>query len=206
MTGTRRRCRAVARGFTLVELLVAMALAGLVLLALFGGMAIAVRGVAQLASGSERVDERRQLALWLRREIEVALPPDRGGLVRLPFVGEAAALRFLTIDAAGATEVSLALEAATAGTSGAVVRLVLARRPVEGGLPARVVLARDLASLRFSYWGRHAEAEDARWADSWSDPREVPVLVRVAITRSGAEEALPIVVRLRAADSRASAP
>jgi hypothetical protein len=126
--------------------------------------------------------------------------------VRLPFVGEAAALRFLTIDAAGATEVSLALEAATAGTSGAVVRLVLARRPVEGGLPARVVLARDLASLRFSYWGRHAEAEDARWADSWSDPREVPVLVRVAITRSGAEEALPIVVRLRAADSRAPAP
>ncbi len=203
MTGTRRRCRAVARGFTLVELLVAMALAGLVLLALFGGMAIAVRGVAQLASGSERVDERRQLALWLRREIEVALPPDRGGLVRLPFVGEAAALRFLTIDAAGATEVSLALEAALDGTSG---RLVLARRPLDGGLPARVVLARDLASLRFSYWGRHAEAEDARWADSWSDPREVPVLVRVAITRSGAEEALPIVVRLRAADSRAPAP
>ena len=203
MTGTRRRCRAVARGFTLVELLVAMALAGLVLLALFGGMAIAVRGVAQLASGSERVDERRQLALWLRREIEVALPPDRGGLVRLPFVGEAAALRFLTIDAAGATEVSLALEAAYDGTSG---RLVLARRPLDGGLPARVVLARDLASLRFSYWGRHAEAEDARWADSWSDPREVPVLVRVAITRPGAEEALPIVVRLRAADSRAPAP
>jgi general secretion pathway protein J len=203
MTGTRRRCRAVARGFTLVELLVAMALAGLVLLALFGGMAIAVRGVAQLASGSERVDERRQLALWLRREIEVALPPDRGGLARLPFVGEAAALRFLTIDAAGATEVSLALEAALDGTSG---RLVLVRRPLDGGLPARVVLARDLASLRFSYWGRHAEAEGARWADSWSDPREVPVLVRVAITRSGAEEALPIVVRLRAADSRASAP
>lgn len=203
MTGTRRRCRAVARGFTLVELLVAMALAGLVLLALFGGMAIAVRGVAQLASGSERVDERRQLALWLRREIEVALPPDRGGLARLPFVGEAAALRFLTIDAAGATEVSLALEAAHNGTSG---RLVLVRRPLDGGLPARVVLARDLASLRFSYWGRHAEAEDARWADSWSDPREVPVLVRVAITRPGAEEALPIVVRLRAADSRAPAP
>jgi len=205
MTGTRRRCRAVPRGFTLVELLVAVALAGLVLLALFGGMAIAVRGVAQLASGSERVDERRQLALWLRREIEVALPPDRGGLARLPFVGEAAALRFLTIDAAGATEVSLALEAAPAGTPDAV-RLVLARRPLDGGLSARVVLARDLASLRFSYWGRHAEAEDARWADSWSDPREVPVLVRVAITRPGAEEALPIVVRLRAGDSRAPAP
>jgi hypothetical protein len=120
-------------------------------------------------------------------------------------VGEAAALRFLTIDAAGATEVSLALEAAPAGTPDAV-RLVLARRPLDGGLSARVVLARDLASLRFSYWGRHAEAEDARWADSWSDPREVPVLVRVAITRPGAEEALPIVVRLRAADSRAPAP
>jgi general secretion pathway protein J len=205
MSETRRRRCVAPRGFTLVELLVAMALAGLVLLALFGGLAIAVRGVAQLASGSERVDERRQLALWLRREIEVALPPDRGGPARLPFVGELAALRFLAIDATGATEVSLALETAPAGSPGAAW-LVLARRPVEGGLPARVVLARDLASMRFAYWGRHAEGEDARWADSWTDPREVPALVRVAITRAGAEEALPIVVRLRAADLRVPAP
>jgi prepilin-type N-terminal cleavage/methylation domain-containing protein len=205
MSARRYRGRAPPRGFTLVEVLVAMALASLVLLALFGGMAIAVRGVAQLASASGRTDDGRQLALWLRREIEVALPPDLGGPARLPFAGEAAALRFLTMDAGGATEVSLALETAPAGATGAA-RLVLARRPVEGGLPTRVVLARDLAAVRFSYWGRPVEGGDAGWADGWSDPREIPTLVRVVIARPDGREELPVVVRLRAADLRAPSP
>lgn len=208
MNARRNPPRACRRGFTLIEILVALALAGLVMLVLAGGLAIAFRGFAGFAGATARIDERRQVAFWLRREIEAALPPDLGGAARRPFVGAGDALRFLALagDGAGLAATSLTLEPDGDPARGS--RLVLARQPADGGLPARIVLAHGLAGIALSYWGRAEGDEAARWHDAWTDPRRLPALVRVAVVwrRAGAGDPATVVVRLKAADPEARGP
>lgn len=208
MTRRAHRDRMRRRGFTLVEILVALALAGLVMLVLSGGLAISLRGFAGFAGATARIDERRQVAFWLRREIEAALPPDLGGAARRPFSGDGDSLRFLALtgDGAGLAATSLTLEPGGDPARGS--RLVLARQPADGGLAARIVLAHDLGGLVLSYWGRAEGEEAARWHDVWSDPRRLPALVRVAVVWRPARAGDPamVVVRLKAADPEARGP
>jgi prepilin-type N-terminal cleavage/methylation domain-containing protein len=208
MKPARRRAALRQRGFTLIEILVALALAGLVMLVLSGGIAIALRGFGQIAGATARIDERRLVAFWLRREIESALPPEFGGAARRPFVGTGDALSFLALsaDSAGLVVASLALEPGGDRARGS--RLVLVRQPGDGGLASRIVLAHDVAGIALSYWGFADGDEAARWHGSWNDPRRLPTLVRIAVAwgRPGEGDPAPLVVRPKAADPEARQP
>lgn len=205
MTRRARRTGRDPRGFTLVEMLVALALAGVVLLALSGGLALTTRGAERLAAATMRIDDARHLDLWLRREIEAALPPDAGGAMRRPFAGTRDALRFLTIaaDDGGHCETSIALESPPDTRAGS--QLVLLRQPLGGGLPARIVLARGVAGLEIAYWGRAAEDAAARWHADWSDLRVLPAMLRIALRMADGTQRPPLLVRLKAADPEARA-
>lgn len=155
-----------SRGFTLVELLVALTVSGLVLLV--GGAAMrATVSASQAISRASSADlAAPNRARWLRRAVaslEVGLPGD------VPFDGEPERVRFSAyiLTPRGWWE----------------------RRPVElvsndGRLVARVgsealVLADSLAEVGFDYLV--VPGLDSRWTRRWQSPTSAPQAIRLRL-------------------------
>jgi general secretion pathway protein J len=183
-------------GFTLVEVLIALALTGLVALLMLGGMQLAGRGLDRIADRAERLDSRRSVEDLLRREIAGAvaspLAPNRPALV-----GAAQSVEFLTLaedGGAGLYRVDLGVE-----TEGTRRMLVLTRRLAGASADRkaqRTVLVPALRDFRIAYFGQVAGDDAQRWQDRWDGSRLPPALVRIALDAGDGAIRPPLVVRL----------
>ena len=111
--------RRAERGFTLIELLVALALVAALLGVLFSGIGLGVKSMTRLDDQVARIEARRSLAFALRREIAATYPATEGRVAAATFVGQPAAMSFLSLGAgasAGYTRVWLMLEDAADGS------------------------------------------------------------------------------------------
>ncbi len=182
------------RGFTLIELMVALALGGMVVL-----LAHRTFGVAAELGG--RVAGRRQVhdrAMNARRFLAQAFGSLEVGTVRnTGFRGLEDEVAFTTwlVDEIGASvrkQVTVRLDP-TAGDAapvessdaGAVWLLALVT-PVEGGnaLPRdTLVLAPEVAGLALDYLLDFGT--DAAWVREWRSPVSAPLAVRLRLTRDG---------------------
>ena len=176
------------RGFTFVELLVAMGLIGLMSLALVGGLRFGTRAweggtrQAQEAGQVERAQNllRRQLAQPLarpagNREVSGAFAGDTDHMV---FV----ASWFAAVGGSGLTAFQVS---SGAGTSGP--RLMLRWHPFrqdwDGSFsddPERSrILLEGLEELSITYYGLRRGTEDAGWSDSWVEQPGPPTLIAI---------------------------
>ena len=104
----------LSKGFTLVELLLALALVGTVSLLVVGGTRFAALGLDRTAKIAERMEWRRNLDDLLQRQLSAALAPP---LLpnQAPLIGRRDAVEFLTVatdGGAGLYRASLAVETA----------------------------------------------------------------------------------------------
>ncbi len=174
-------------GFTLLELLIAMTLLGLLTTLLFGGLKFGAhaweRGEAH-GTGAEEVRVVQQL---LRRELGESYPlfiadPQHP---HVTFDGEAQSLTFLapamqSLGVAGRASITLRAVAGGDGT-----RLVISARPElafgNGAAAAGTeALIGGLTALSFSYYGAERASDLPRWHERWSDQPALPKLIRVA--------------------------
>ena len=180
-------------GFTLVELLVALALLSVVLGFVSGGIRFAIR-----ASEATRVLD-RQAALAAAREtladcIGSALPVSRidgDGRIGLAFEGVRDRLDLVCTRSAGVSAgrsriLRLVLRTQRSASHLSVVLDVEpfsprldASRPA--GPPGTHLLVEDMESLALRYFGDAGDGRDARWQQSWSNSARLPRLVEVAI-------------------------
>ena len=194
MTGHRAPA-ARAAGFTLVELLIALALTGLVALVLVAGTRLAAMGLNRVSAQAERLQERRGLEELLRRALGAALAAPLSGAV-VPLTGGPARIDFLSVaedGGAGLWRVTLAAE-----RRGAAETLVLTRQRVGAAGDRdreRAVLAQRLRRLDIAYFGA-APNEAPAWRDRWDGLRTLPNLVRIAIDTGDGLTRPPLVVRL----------
>ncbi|HXQ52420.1 MAG TPA: prepilin-type N-terminal cleavage/methylation domain-containing protein [Stellaceae bacterium] len=189
-------------GFTLVELLVAMALLALLSALLVGGLRLSRGAVMGSEAASEKL-LRTELALTvIRRQLERADPLPLGGVnpPQVAFAGDAAGAVFIAPPGAylalGGEEVTwLAIERGKSG-----VRIVLRFRPLDRAHdlwpptldPAAmqtVVLVDDAASAALAYFGRDRPDADPQWQQEWHDRTSLPALIRLAI--AGGAQAWP---------------
>lgn len=174
---TRHRCR--VRGFTLVEMLVALTILALVAAALSASMWASRPLFTRLTAGEETVDldlMRRLLGLWLddalcRAPVEA--------VATMPCTGNSRQLRFVIAAADGLVRYDLRIVNVRSRLS-----LVLARQrmrdldtPLEMPAVTRV-LAADLDHAVFSWWD---PASDTWQRSDWTAP--VPALVRLDLRR-----------------------
>lgn len=177
-------------GFTLIELVVALGLAGLVSLLLLQGLRLTVSGTEQLSHRADQLDDRASVAALLRRVLETATSRPGG------FSGMPSRLSFLTLaedGGAGVYRVDLALAGA-----GSRQELVLTRHlavPFGATQNQRSVLAHDVRGFALSYFGAAGPADQPRWHQRWVGFANLPLLVRIVLD-AGAEMRPPIVVRL----------
>jgi general secretion pathway protein J len=176
-------------GFTLVEVLVALVLLGLLTTALFFSVRF---GVTAWQRGGERSDQIHTSMLvqdLLRRLIGQAYPlmlADGTGSGRVDFAGSATSLDFLApvpiaLASGGRARFTLAIE-----RRGGQSDLVLASRPelAAGDAPAelnRKTLLATLEAAEFAYFGVAQSKSTTEWHERWSDEMSLPALVRVRV-------------------------
>jgi prepilin-type N-terminal cleavage/methylation domain-containing protein len=188
-----------AAGFTLVELLVVVAIFGLMAVLLSGGF----HTLATLVGGgARRLDRTAALALtdnFLERVVADARPlPDGDGVA---FDGEAAAMRFVGAPPVHLAEGGFHAEQLAVEDGQGGRQLVFRAAPLGTAHGSRSVLLDGIAAARFAYFGRLAAAEPAGWHERWPGSAGLPALIRISVSFPDGSAAPDLVVAPRPAEA-----
>lgn len=182
-------------GFTLIEVLISLAIFAMILILISGGVRF---GLRTWETGTDRLDSMSQVGTvqhLLRRELAVAALPRRerrNQLEREPamFLGTNTSIRFvgtLPIHEQTGRYYTLNVETYPSGDHQA---LVLSWRPFgsdrtsvteEGQAEATVLLDR-VGTVEFAFFGGSDGGRPPGWLSEWIDPRTLPQLVRMRVS------------------------
>lgn len=208
---TTMRVRAQT-GFTLLELLVAIALFSLLAGVLYGALRLAVRTADAGDRSAREADQLRIASGFITRYVGRAMPVTlaNGGSRRLLFQGAARRIVFVTTLpalAGHAGPCEIVLEGRGLRREG---RLLLSYRPLDinrasgfgrGAYTTRV-LVDGLLDLHFDYYGRRGRDDELAWGAEWREPLFPPELVRVRLRTDDGGAWPDIVVHVHANGSR----
>ena len=196
-----------ARGFTLLELLIALTIVGALLVIAFGGMRVALAAWRKGEDRAEAHQHVRSIALVLARSISATYPytapREQGPTPSLLFGGTATRLELVTQTAPYPASIPVAFTAVVFEVSTKEDRpgLVIRQRvlPNRNPFTDAEVAFNDPAvvELSFSYMD-----EGGAWQDSWDTEqrKNLPRAIRIGVgTRIGgrAETLPPLTVSLR---------
>lgn len=181
-------CRRHAAGFTLLEILLALALLALVMLGVWGALAGATRVTHSADAVMARSEAVRTVQQFLRRYVSgaEAQPYVTGTAARARmFEGSATSMRYVAplpmqSGHAGLYLQTVSLEKNDSGG----MSLSLAYQPYTGDLPATAkpiehVLLTDLRGGKFQYLAAAAFGKPAAWRDDWQAVNGLPMAVRI---------------------------
>ena len=182
------------RGFTLVELLVAITLLGLIAVALSGVVRFGNRAWEAAEENGNRIGRIETVQELLRRQLGQAVIPANldGSMIEMPtFVGDAGSLRFVALlpPYLGAGGYYVFDIRAFDGEDGRQVQLAwhLYRgadglAAVDGEQAQGRVLLRDIDEMWFSYFGAENPVDEPRWMDRWEETDRLPRAVAIYVT------------------------
>jgi general secretion pathway protein J len=200
-----------AAGFTLLELLIGVAVLGLLMGMLFGGLRLASH---QVEWRTARLDRGSRVSLvqgFVRRSLADARPLEIAGpragvsgpTVALAFDGTAEELEFVgpapeSAESGGLELIGLGL--VRHGAGGALSLRVRAYDAGAGGATAplrETLVLEGVRQAQFAYFGVTAGETEPRWHETWRQLPYLPALVRLTLTLSGGEKVPDLVVALR---------
>ncbi|HTP38715.1 MAG TPA: prepilin-type N-terminal cleavage/methylation domain-containing protein [Steroidobacteraceae bacterium] len=180
-----------SRGFTLLEVLGALALLALLLLGVYSGVRTATHAVRSGEAAIGRLDEVRSAQQFLRRELAQARAmalahADNGD--PLFFSGDAHQVKFVAplpgyLGKLGPQLQQLKL--VPNGKGGSRLEASFAIMPPDGGAPRALgepeILVDHVRSGAFTYRSADTPQKAGEWRDQWNDVRAMPRIVRVAL-------------------------
>lgn len=199
----RRRAQG---GFTLVELILAMMLLGVMMTLLYSGITFTLRSWDAADRNGRLVADRRLGENFLRREIAETFPlrwKDPMSL-RYAFQGDEHALRFVSSRPAGIAQGGLALVGVEVeqDPDHPKVRNLVMRRALAAPDAANFgalddakpsILVADVSGVDFSYFGAENDFSEPRWWPTWPYAARMPGIVRVHMT-SGDGSPMPTMI------------
>lgn len=182
----------VQRGFTLIELMLAIVLLALLLAGTFGAVRTAVRASQSGEQAIDRINRVRVAQEFMRRQLSRIMPlsydSDANTGERFLFEGDATSMRFVApmpgyLSRGGAYVQSLRLVRAGRGMELEFSNAMLNGFDPEFADPDAepVVLLNQINSGRFEYRTMDEQGELTDWSDRWDDPGVTPVMVRISI-------------------------
>ncbi len=197
VTGSRRRGVGPEQaGFTLLELLIAMTLMGLVLAMLYGGLRIGMRSWEVGEQRADTVDELRLVQGFIRRRFSqsvMTFQRDESDGRTVAFVGESDRVRLVTpmlayLGMGGLYAIQIdTIEEAD------VEHLRIRWWPFRPDLfdldriendeiVEETTLISGVADIEWSYFGAQEPGRDPEWADRWESRAQRPLLVRLRLS------------------------
>lgn len=182
-------------GFTLIEVLVALALSALLSVILLHGIRLAAAGLERQTRAVERVDAQQSLDDILRRTLTsaAAIPRTAGG----EFVGKSDAVTFLALaedSGAGLYRIAIAVDR-TRRDRPLILRRQLAA-PAGDPRAEASILAMRVRDFRLAYFGADTAGAAPRWHEEWQHLAVLPQMVRVILATDGGDPRPALVVRL----------
>jgi len=193
------------RGFTLVELLVAILILTLFMTASMGAVRTASRSWAAGQERTDRTEEMRSIAGFLRRQFAQApiLRVGEGDNERIAFIADDRHVRFVAPAPQYAHGPGLITYQLAVDTIDDKAALTLIYAPFDPGAARfdeplageRVVLALDFDDIRFEYFGTETDKGVVSWRESWSpDADFYPRAIRILSRADGATSGWPDLV------------
>jgi general secretion pathway protein J len=201
--------KSVQRGFTLIELVVAMALLGTMMLLLYSGLSFALRGWDAGDANGRRTADRRIGENFLRRELSELFPMrwKEPTVVKFAFEGEKDHVKFVSSRPAGISQGGLSLvsiELADQAGQGRHKDLVMRRAmpddeaksfgPLDAAKPSLLIAGVD--SVAFEYFGAENDFTAPQWTDSWKWPYRVPEMIRLRMVSDDGSKLPEMIVKL----------
>lgn len=197
--------RRLARGFTLMELLVAMSIAVLIMTATFGAVRTGNRSFEAARAQIEQSDGYRATERFLRQVLSQALPVtlDIDNETFNGFSGDANQLRFVAPAPEASRSAGILVYFLYFESSGDDQRLALSYQPYDPGasaFPARDITEGNvrLTSLRpsrFTYFGAPTENTDPGWLHDWpASSKQLPRAIALDIESDVNGDAQPPLV------------
>ncbi|MBD8872720.1 prepilin-type N-terminal cleavage/methylation domain-containing protein [Rhodanobacter sp. DHB23] len=194
-------------GFTLLEVLGALALLALLLVAVYGGVRSAIHAVHSGGAAINRIDEIASAQRFLRSELSQALAQpiehnDHGQPVY--FSGSEHEMRYVAplpgyLGKLGPQLQVLKLVDGDQG--GQRLELQLSLLPPDGQPPKPLgdpqVLLDHIVKGGFDYRGRDAQNQPLPWSSDWADGTRMPQLVRIRLQAQGGYDWPELSVPLR---------
>jgi len=182
------------RGFTLIELVVAMALLGTMMLLLYSGLSFSVRSWDAGDVNGRRTADRRIGENFLRREISELFPMrwKEPNVVKFAFEGERDRLRFVSSRPAGIAQGGLSLvslevldEGGGSRKRNLVMRRAMPDEEQKSFAPldkaeATVMIA-GVQGVTFEYFGAENDFTPPQWTDTWKPTQKIPEAIRMRI-------------------------
>jgi general secretion pathway protein J len=195
-------------GFTLIELVLAMALLSAMMLLMYSGLSFSLRSWDAGESNGRRTADRRIGENFLRRELAELFPMRWKDpmAVKVAFLGEPEKLKFVSSRPAGITQGGLSLVGieVESGGSPRERHLVMRRAmpddeakdfgPLEKA--ERTVLIEDVESVKFDYFGTENDFTEPKWFETWPYPDRIPRMVRLRIRAPDASLMAEMVMRI----------
>jgi general secretion pathway protein J len=190
--------RAAEHGFTLLELLIAITLLGLLMAVLFGGLRLGAR-VWETADARLEASARLQIVQdFIRHRLTETLPLEavplelaEVGVSEPLFLGTIEAVRFVSLlpEHLGAAVYLMELALAESRYADGTNNLVLRWRPFEPNdqaaeeevEPQERVLIENVEALELSYFGTVDPEQPPDWWQSWEGRPELPRLIRLQV-------------------------
>lgn len=178
-------------GFTLIELIVAVALLAMMMTLLYSGLVFAFRSWDAGEANGRRDADRRIGENFLRRELTELFPMRWKDPMTLKFAfdGQSQSLRFVSsrppeVTLGGLSLVGLSVEAGQDRTRNLVMRRAMPDDDAKDFGPLEhapgTVLLEDVDSVTFSYFGAENDLSEPRWVDNWT-VTAIPTLVRMSV-------------------------
>jgi len=179
-----------SRGFTLVEILLALSLMGMLLALAYGGLRASTRATDKGQAVLEESGRIRMAHQFVRKQINQMIPlgfADEQSQERTVFIGEMNKIRFVApmpgyLGFGGPQVQELAI---IQGKDGA--ELVLSHALLQGfeeqNLYVRdpILLMDHIESAEFSFLGRDENGEVLPWITRWDTPEKLPIAVTLDV-------------------------
>jgi type II secretory pathway pseudopilin PulG len=170
-------------GFTLLELLISIAVLMLIVVFATGALSLGARSVAQGDTRMEYLERLRMSLSTLRAQIESQIPMriEEEGNKRYVFKGDAKTLRLATGYSAWGSETGPVIVTYSVEDDGTGRKVLKVSEVLSGTETKRETVLLEASEITFEYETINPAEPTAQWGENWTEMDIIPGRVRVSL-------------------------